>query len=338
MRKVVTSKENGGQKLIAKSFITKLREDETCSIRQGFGEGLVEAGKQSKKVVALCADLTDSLKVNLFKEKFSQRYFEFGVCEQNMMGAAAGMCILGRRPFVISYAAFNPGRNWDQLRVSVCYSRNPVVVVGGHAGLTTGPDGATHQALEDVAMVRSLPGMTIVVPCDQWQARRATVALAELGKPSYLRLSREKSLTITDSKTSFALGKAQVLDTGDDVVIVACGLGVQFALRAREELKQLGISAAVLNMHTIRPLDTMTLLKFVKKCGAVVCVEEHQVRGGLGSEVAEYLVQENPSPMEFVGVRDTFGESGEGYELLEKYGISVKEIVKASKKVIRKKN
>ncbi len=336
MRKVGLKEENP-KKIIAKSYITKLDESKLSSIREGFGKGLLDAGKHSKKVVALCADLTDSLKVGDFKEKFEERYFEMGVCEQNMMGAAAGMCINGKVPFVISYAAFNPGRNWDQLRVSVTYSQNSVIVVGGHAGLTTGPDGASHQALEDVSMVRSLPGMTIVVPCDFWEAKKATEALAQLGKPSYLRLSREKSLEITGPSTPFSLEKAHVLDTGNDVVIVACGLGVQFALKAREELKQEGICAAVLNMHTIRPLDTITLSKFVKRCGCVVSVEEHQIRGGLGSEIAEYLVTENPVPQEFVGVKDSFGESGQGYELLEKYGISVKEIVKASKKVIKRK-
>ena len=329
--------EEEKERVIAKSYFSKLDTNSSSSLREGFGKGLLEARKHSKKVVALCADLTDSLKIGDFRDKYPKEYFEMGVCEQNMMGAAAGMCINGKFPFVISYAAFSPGRNWDQLRVSVTYSKHPVTIVGGHAGLTTGPDGATHQALEDIAMVRSLPGMTIVVPCDMWQAKKATEALSQLEKPSYLRLSRGKGLAITNSDTSFQIGKAQILDNGDDVVLVACGLALQFALEAREELKKQNISATVINMHTIRPMDNQTLNRYAKKCEAIVTIEEHQMRGGLGSEVSEYLIQHNPVPMEFVGVDDSFGESGQGDELLKKYGISVKEIIKKAKKAINRK-
>lgn len=329
--------EKPKKKIIKKSYISKLDTSSKGATRNGFGVGLFEAGKKSKQVVALCADLTDSVKVTKFKEKFPTRFFEMGICEQNMMGAAAGMCLNGKIPFVTSYAAFNPGRNWDQLRVSVCYSNHNVKILGGHAGLTTGPDGATHQALEDIAITRVIPNLVVLVPCDEEETRKATLAAASYKGPVYLRVSREKCLNITSKTDSFEIGKANVLDEGEDVTIVACGLGVQFALEAREKLKEQGISASVLNMHTIKPLDVKTLVKHAKKTGAVVSVEEHQIQGGLGSAISESLSQEYPVPQEFVGVNDTFGESGEGYDLLEKYGVSTKEIVKKVKKVIKRK-
>ncbi len=324
-----------------KKEITKIniqeKEKTYGSIRSGFGQGLLEAGKLNKDIVALSADLTDSLKVTSFKENFPQRFFEMGVSEQNMMSAAAGMCLIDKIPFVTSYAVFNPGRNWDQLRVSVCYSNHNVKIVGGHAGLTTGPDGATHQALEDIAITRVLPNLTVIVPCDEEEARKATLAIAKDKGPCYLRLSREKSENITDKKSKFEIGKANVLKTGKDVTIIACGLTVQFALSAAKELEKEKVKATVINIHTIKPLDEKIILKYAKLTKRVVTCEEHQVTGGLGSAVSEYLSKSYPTLQEFVGVNDIFGESGSGYDLLEKYKVSTKEIIKKVKKVLKRK-
>ncbi|MFW5704609.1 MAG: transketolase family protein [Nanoarchaeota archaeon] len=308
------------------------------SIRNGFGTALEELGQKNRNVVALCADLTDSLKITKFKEKFPNRYFECGVAEQNMIGLAAGMATtLGKIPFVASYAAFNPGRNWDQLRVSVCYQNANVKILGGHAGLTTGPDGATHQALEDIAITRVLPNLTVIVPCDEEEMRKATIEATRHKGPVYLRASREKSPNITEKKTRFKIGKGNVLIDGKDIVIFACGITVQFALEAAKELEKKKVSCAVINMHTIKPIDEDLILKYAKKTGAFICVEEHQIAGGLGSVIAEVLIKNNPIPMEFVGIEDSFGESGEGYELLDKYGISTKKIIKKIEKVLKRK-
>jgi transketolase len=305
--------------------------------RKGFGSAMLELGSENQQVLALCADLKDSLKLGDFAEKCPERYFEMGVAEQNMMSAAAGMAHGGKVPFVCSYAAFNPGRNYDQLRVSVCYSNHNVKVLAGHAGLTTGKDGATHQMLEDISMVRALPNLTVVVPCDEEETRKATHAAAAHAGPVYIRASREKSLNITNSTSTFTLGKINVLDEGNDVTIAACGLGVQFALAASAKLSEKGIKAAVLNVHTIKPLDEKTLLRQVKKSGCLVTVEEHQVHGGLGSTLAECCSLSYPIPIEMVGVEDTFGESGDGYALLEKYGISADAVVKKAEKVMKRK-
>lgn len=308
------------------------------SVRNGFGEGLAQAAKSNKNIVALCADLKDSLKLTQFIKENPNRYFEMGICEQNMMSAAAGMCINDKIPFVVSYAVFNPGRNWDQLRVSVCYSKHNVKVIGGHAGLTTGPDGATHQALEDIAITRVIPNLTVIVPCDEEEARKATLAITKYNGPVYLRLSREKSLNITDKMSKFEIGKANVLKEGKDVTIIATGLTVQFALEAQKQLKKEKINATIINLHTIKPLDEKTILTYAKKTKAIVTIEEHQKIGGVGSAVAEYLSQNYPVPIEIIGTEDTFGESGDGYELLEKYNISTKEVIKKVKKVIKRKN
>lgn len=320
-----------------KNYIDKL-DNSKGQTRNGFGEGLFQLGNKNKNVVALCADLKDSVKVSKFANKFPKRYFEMGICEQNMMSAAAGMCLNNKIPFVTSYAAFNPGRNWDQLRVSVCYSKHNVKILGAHAGLTTGPDGATHQALEDIAITRILPNLIVVVPCDEEETRKATIQLGGFKGPTYLRVSREKCLNITNKNSKFEIGKANVLDDGNDVTIIACGLAVQFALEARKKLFAKGIRAAVINLHTIKPIDNKTIVRFARKTKAIVTVEEHQIMGGMGSAVCEVLAKECPVPIEMVGVKDSFGESGEGYELLEKYNISSKEIVKACKKVIKRKN
>lgn len=307
------------------------------SIREGFGKGLLELGKTNKNVVVLSADLTDSLKITDFKENFPNRYFQMGICEQNMMSVAAGMSIINKVPFVCSYAVFNPGRNWDQLRVSVCYSKHNVKIIGGHAGLLTGPDGATHQALEDIAITRVLPNMTVVVPCDENEAKKATLAIAKYKGPCYLRLSRDKSQQITFPQSKFQLGKANILRDGRDVAIFVCGIPTQFALDVSKELEKENLLVAVINMHTIKPLDEKTLLEYAKKTRAIVSVEEHQIAGGLGSAISEFLSKNLPSPQEFIGVNDSFGESGEGYELLEKYRVSKVEIFKAVKRVFRRK-
>lgn len=318
-----------------KNYIDKLDKSKG-TLRDGFSKGLVEAGR-SKKIVALCADLTGSVKVDAFAKKYPQRFFEFGIAEQNMMSAAAGMEINGKIPFVTSYAAFNPGRNWDQLRVSICYQNANVKILGGHAGLTTGPDGATHQALEDIAITRVLPNLTVIIPCDDIETKKATLAIAKHKGPCYLRLSREKTLNITNEDTPFEIGKANVLDLGDEVTIIACGLTVQFALEARKKLFSQGIKATVINLHTIKPLDEKTILKYAKKTGAIVTIEEHQAKGGMGSAVSEFISQKYPIPIEIIGVEDSFGESGNGYELLKKYKISTSEIIKRVKKVIKRK-
>lgn len=319
------------------SYFDKLDKSKKVSVREGFGKGLCEAGKKNENVVTLTADLGESLKTGEFEKAFPKRFFEVGVSEQNMMGMAAGMCLNNKIPFVTSFAAFNPGRNWDQLRVSVCYSKHNVKVIGGHAGLSVGEDGATHQALEDIAITRVLPNLMVVVPCDFEQARKATVEIAKHKGPVYLRLSREKVLEITNKKSEFKLGKAQILDIGKDVTIISCGVALQFALEARAQLEKEKIKASVINLHTIKPLDEKTILEFAKKTKAIVTVEEHQIAGGMGSAVAEYLSSIYPTPIEFIGTKDTFGESGRGYDLLEKYGISTSEIVKAAKKVIKRK-
>lgn len=320
------------------SKFSKLDKDSRGLTRNGFGEGLLQAGKKNKNIVALCADLTGSVKVDKFANKYPKRFFEMGICEQNMMGAAAGMCLNGKIPLVASYAAFNPGRNWDQLRVSVCYSKHNVKILGGHAGLTTGPDGATHQALEDIAITRVIPNLDVIIPCDEIEAKKATLAMFQNNHPTYLRVSREKSLNITSEKSKFEIGKANVLDSGSDVTIIACGIAVQFALEAKELLLQENIDATVINLHTISPIDQKAIVKYAKLTGAIVTAEEHQIDGGMGSAVSEVLCRKYPTPQEFVGVKNTFGESGDGYQLLKKYGVSAQAIVKASKKVISRKN
>lgn len=320
------------------SYYDKLDKNSRGQIRNGFGSGLVEAGKNNKEIVALCADLTGSVKVDEFAEKYPKRFFEMGISEQNMLSAAAGMTIRNKIPFAVSYAAFNPGRNWDQLRVSVCYQNANVKIIGGHAGLTTGPDGATHQALEDIAITRVLPNLTVIVPADEEETKKATLAISEHKGPCYLRLTREKSLNITNEKSEFIIGKGNILDNGSDVTIIACGITVQMALEARSILEKEKIKATVVNMHTIKPLDTKLIEKLSKKTGCFVTVEEHQKAGGLGSAVAEFLSQNNPTPIEIIGTNDTFGESGPGYGLLTKYKISTNEIIKRVKKVIERKN
>ena len=317
---------------------TLIKTKKEGSIREGFSKGLLAISKTNKNIVALTADLKDSLKLGEFAKKHPKRFFECGISEQNMASAAAGMTINKKIPFICSYAAFNPGRNWDQLRVSICYQNSNVKMIGGHAGLTTGPDGATHQALEDIAITRVLPNLTVIVPCDEEESRKATIASVKHKGPVYIRLTRENSKNITTSKTKFEIGKANIIKTGDDLTIIACGLTVQFAIEAQKELKKQKINATIINSHTIKPLDEKTILKYAKKTNAIITIEEHQKIGGMGSAITEFLSQKYPTPIEIIGIEDTFGESGAGYELLEKYNISVAEIIKRAKIILKRKN
>lgn len=305
--------------------------------REGFGEALVEAGSQNEQVVVLTGDLADSTRVAKFGEAYPERFFEIGVAEQNMMGIAAGLALSGKIPWVSSYATFSPGRNWDQLRVSVAYSEANVKVAGAHAGLSVGPDGATHQAMEDIAMVRVLPNMTVVVPCDSLETYKATLALTKLSGPGYLRFGREKTPVFTTDSTPFQIGQAEILKEGNDLTIIGCGALVYECLKAAEEMESEGISAQVINCHTIKPIDSRTISHAAASTGAVVTVEEHQVTGGLGGAVAEVLSQHYPVPQEFVGMPDHFGESGQPQELLEKWGMTSKTIIQKSKLALARK-
>ena len=310
-------------------------------IRSGFGEGLLQAGKDDENVVALCADLTESTKMHLFREKFPERFVEIGVAEQNLVTVASGMAAMGKVPFCSSYAMFSPGRNWEQIRTTICYNDQKVVVVGSHAGISVGPDGGTHQALEDIALTRILPNMEVISPCDSVEAKKATLALAKSQKPAYLRLAREKTPIITTEETPFEVGKAQVYWIPDvgvaQVGIITTGSLTHRALLAARELEGEGIKTKVLNLATIKPLDTEAVLALAREAGALVTVEEHQVVGGMGSAVAEYLSQNHPTPIEFVGVRDEFGQSGAPNELVEHYGMGKDHIKEAVKKVLSKK-
>lgn len=306
-------------------------------IRNGYGEGLVIAGKADPNVVALCCDLVESTKTAEFAKMFPERYVEVGVAEQNLAGLAAGMAHVGKVPFCTSYATFSPGRNWDQIRVSVCYSGNNVKIIGSHAGISVGPDGATHQAMEDIAITRVLPRMTVLVPADAIEARKATIAAAKMKGPVYIRLAREKTPQFTTDKTPFEIGKAYVMRSGKDVTIAAAGPQVYYALQAAEMLSKEKISAEVINLVSVKPFDEEALTKSVKKTGCVVSAEEHQVTGGVGSAVAEALGRNYPVPQEFVGMPNHFGESGEPNELIAKWGMDAAGIYKAVKKVLKRK-
>ncbi|OGM99847.1 MAG: transketolase [Candidatus Yanofskybacteria bacterium RIFCSPHIGHO2_02_FULL_41_29] len=312
--------------------------------RDGFGKGLVEAGEKDQRVVALCADLSESTRFHWFAQKFPERFIQMGVAEQNLATVASGMANYGKIPFIGSYAAFSPGRNNEQIRTTISLNNIPVKVIGCHAGVSVGPDGATHQQIEDIALMRVQPNMTVVVPCDAVEAQKATVAIAFNNKPSYLRLGREKSWVFTTPDTPFEVGKAEILRVSSassgqaDVVIIGCGILLYNALAAAEELAKEQIDCMVINSHTVKPLDEKTIIEVAKKCGAVVSVEEHQVNGGLGSAIAECLAKNHPVPQEFIGVQDRFGESGDPFELIEVLGMGVGSIKEAVKKVFKRKN
>ena len=319
-------------------LIEDLSKAEKVPTRDGYGKGLVDAGEKDERVVVLCADLAESTRSHWFKEKFPNRYIELGVAEQNMATVASGLANYGKIPFISSYAVFSPGRNNEQIRTTISLSKLPVKICGAHAGVSVGPDGATHQALEDIALMRVQPNMTVLVPCDAVEARKATLAAAFCDSPVYIRFGREKSPIFTTEKTPFEIGKAIVLREGKDVTIVGCGILLYNVLVAAEELSKEGVDVEIINSHTIKPLDAETILNSVKKTNAVVSVEEHQIMGGLGSAVAETLSQHFPAPQEFIGVRDRFGESGEPDELIEAFGMGVKDIKAAVLKVIKRKS
>ena len=306
-------------------------------IRKGFGRGLLEAGRRSVNVVAACADLTDSTQISLFKNEFPDRFIEIGVAEQNLVTVGAGLAAMGKIPFVSSYAAFSPGRNWEQIRTTICLNDRPVKVVGSHAGVSVGPDGATHQMLEDIALMRVLPNMVVIVPCDSLEAEKATLAMAVDTRPNYLRLAREASPVITTADTPFEIGKAYVFADGVDVTIIATGTMTYQALVAADKLYKDGIDAEVVHVPTIKPLDRETILKSVRKTGCVVTVEEAQAIGGLGGAIAELLADEFPAPMMRIGMQDRFGESGEPNQLLEYFGLDSKHIQLAAHHVVERK-
>lgn len=314
-----------------------LQNLEKVATRDGYGIGLLKAAEKNKNVVALCCDLTDSTKVDIFKKKYPARFIEVGVAEQNMAGLAAGLALSGKIPFISSYAAFSPGRNLDQIRVSICYNNLNVKIQGAHAGISVGPDGATHQALEDISLMRILPNMTVLVPADALQAEKATIASLHVKGPVYIRVGRNKTQLVTKKETPFKIGKADVYRKGSDVCIIACGSMVYQALVAAENLAKEKISAEIINCHTIKPLDAKTIISAVKKTRAVVTAEEHQIAGGLGGAIAELISLNCPAPLEMVGIKDTFGESGEPDELLKKYGCTNSEIQIAAKKAIKRK-
>ncbi|MCF7865647.1 MAG: transketolase family protein [Candidatus Pacebacteria bacterium] len=355
---------------------------EQKAIRDGFGQGIIDAAEKNKNIVGLCADLTDSTKMGEFKKKFPERFLEIGIAEQNMASVASGMAAMGKLPFITSYAMFSPGRNWEQIRTTICYNDQKVIIAGSHAGISVGPDGGTHQAIEDIAITRVIPNMTVIVPCDAIEARKATQAVARSvaeGKqeggqgggtdtPVYLRLAREKSPVITTEETPFEIGKAQIFfeldesrfitmksktnggsntvtfkldtethDIRHDVGIIACGQLVYQALKIAHEYEEKGIAVKVMNLATIKPLDENAVLTLAKETRALVTVEEHQVAGGMGSTVAEYLSKNFPTHMEFVGVENKFGQSGTPAELIKHYGMGEEHIREAVAKVLKRK-
>lgn len=303
-------------------------------IRTGFGRGLLEAGKRNDQVVAACADLTDSTKMGDFAKAFPERFVEIGIGEQNLVTLGSGMAAMGKIPFVSSYAAFSPGRNWEQIRTTICLNNQPVKIIGSHAGISVGPDGATHQMLEDIAITRVLPNMVVIAPCDSVEAEKATLAMAADNKrPTYMRLAREKTPVITTDKTPFEIGKAYLLAEGSDVTIIATGTMTPQALRAAKILAKDGIKADVLHVPTIKPLDEDAILASAHKTRCVVTAEEGQIAGGLGGVVAELLAERMPTVMRRIGMRDHFGESGEPNELLEHFGLTATHIAMAAHEV-----
>ncbi len=330
-------------KLNPKLFDDDVRQAPT---RDGYGEGLVAAGDVNKNVVALCADLVESTRVEAFAKKFPERFFELGVAEQNMAAVAAGMGVTGKIPFIASYATFSPGRNWEQIRTTIAYNNANVKIAGHHAGISVGPDGATHQATEDIAIMRVMPNMKVFVPCDAIEARKATLSSAQIWGPVYLRFQREKTPIMTTEETPYTPGRAEIFwlpSAGagaakkPEVLIIGIGGLLYNALLAARALEEEKIGAVVLNCSTIKPIDDKKIIELAKKIGAVVTVEEHQVSGGLGGVVAEVLARHAPMPIEFIGMQDTFGESGAPQQLIEKYGMAPKDIVMAAKKAIRRK-
>jgi transketolase len=306
--------------------------------RNGFGEGLVEAGSHNRDVIGICADLSESTRFEAFKKALPAQYVEIGVSEQLLVAMAGGLAAVGKIPWIASYAMFNPGRSWEQVRTIMALNETNVKIAGAHAGVSVGPDGATHQAIEDIAIMRVIPHMMVVVPCDSVQTKKAMLALTQTWGPAYLRFGREKSPVITTDATPFEIGKAQTFRDGGDVAVIACGILVYNALVAADQLaEEDGIECLVLNNHTVKPMDEEAVLRVAASCGTVVTVEEHQKAGGMGSRVAEILAQRGPVPIEFVGVDDRFGQSGDPSELIEYYGMGVDSIKEAVRRARRRK-
>lgn len=327
------------RKLAKLSENTLKKEIEKIPTRNGYGEGLVAAGDKDENVVVLCADLTESTRSYLFQDKFPERFIEVGVAEQALATIASGMANYGKIPFISSFAVFSPGRNWEQIRTTICLNDVPVKIAGSHAGITVGPDGATHQMLEDIAIMRTLPNMIVIAPADAIETKKAVIEAAKNEKPTYIRFSREASPVFTTEKSPFKIGRAEILweTKSPQVAIIACGLLVYEALLAAKELEKSKIEALVINSHTIKPLDEQAIIRAAKITGAVVTVEEHQVAGGFGGAVSEVLAKNFPTPIEFVGMPDSFGESGKSNELLVKYKMKSEDIAKAVKRVIKRK-
>lgn len=317
----------------------KTNDIQQVPTRDGFGEGLLEAGKRDERVVALCCDLTESTRVQLFAEKFPERFIQVGVAEQNLASVGSGMAAMGKIPFIASYAMFSPGRNWEQVRTTICYNNANVKIIGAHAGVSVGPDGATHQAIEDIAIMRAIPNMTVIAPADVHEARKMVLAVAQHEGPVYFRLGRSGTPVVTTEESPFEIGKAEVMYTKDDshketVGIVSTGSLLYNSLMAAKELNENGIGASVLHMATIKPLDTEALEKFAGNHNALITVEEHQVTGGLGGAVTEHLSSVTPTKVIRIGVQDQFGQSGEPNELIAHYGMDVKNIVATAKKLV----
>jgi transketolase len=330
---------SSSQKLNPKIFENDI---EQIPIRKGFGEGLLKAGEVDKRIVGLCADLTESTQMHLFRQKFPERFIQMGVAEQNLASTASGLAAMGKIPFITSYAMFSPGRNWEQIRTTICYNNQPVKIAGSHAGISVGPDGGTHQAIEDLAITRVIPRMVVISPCDAIEARKATVAVAKTNSPTYIRLAREKTPIMTTDATPFEIGKAAVFfepagGVRADVGIIATGALVFKTLKVAQALEKEGKKIKVLNLATIKPLDEEAVWKLAHETGAIVTVEEHQIAGGMGSAVAECLAKHYPAPIEFIGVKDKFGQSGTPDELLEFYGMGEKDIREAVNKVMLRK-
>ncbi|MCK6618657.1 MAG: transketolase family protein [Cyclobacteriaceae bacterium] len=316
---------------------TKFTFTEKKDTRSGFGAGLLELGRKNPNVVGLCADLTGSLKMDAFKKEFPERFFQVGIAEANMMGLAAGMTIGGKIPFTGTFANFSTGRVYDQIRQSIAYSHKNVKICASHAGVTLGEDGATHQILEDIGMMKMLPGMTVIVPCDYNQTKAATLALGDHHGPAYLRFGRPSWPIFTEANRPFTIGKADTMIEGNDVSIFACGHMVWQAIEAEVALAEKGIRAEIINIHTIKPLDVEAVLQSVQKTKCVVTCEEHQINGGLGDSIAQVLGRHYPAPLEMVAVNDSFGESGTPSQLLKKYGLAPENIVAAVEKVLTRK-
>lgn len=317
------------------------KDVEQIPIRKGFGEGLLLAGDENPNVVGLCADLTESTQMHLFAKKYPERFIQVGVAEQNLVTVASGMAAMGKIPFTSSYAMFSPGRNWEQIRTTICYNDRKVIIVGSHAGVSVGPDGGTHQAIEDIALMRVIPNMQVFSPCDSIEAKKITLAISKTKEPAYIRLGREKTPVITTEETPFQIGKGEIFYAPPmkaKVGIIATGALVYKAIKVAQNLAEKGVAAKVLNISTIKPLDTELIINLAKETGAIVTVEEHQIAGGLGSAVSELLAQTCPTHQEFIGIKDKFGQSGTPEELLEHYGISISHIEQAVQKVMVRKN